>query len=274
MVVCCSGVSAAASRCSAAISATCGPRDRGMVEVCCSSTREICFRARSNRTSTKALRWSAPTTGSVTPRPRSATTSSTMVRSDPSQRPRRRRTIHAARSKHAPPKHGFRCWPPTSSTSPTGQPVAWPNVRPSTMVTVAGVKVGIVGVTTTSTPVTTIAENLRGLTFAPLAPAIEREASQLRASGASAVVVVAHAGGRCGTFDTPADTQLMRRDVRDHERRPRPAARAGRRDRGGAHASGHGEPGKRNRRGRGLFRRPDVFAGRSHGQSRERDHCR
>jgi 5'-nucleotidase len=87
----------------------------------------------------------------------------------------------------------------------TGQPVAWPNVRPSTMVTVAGVKVGIVGVTTTSTPVTTIAENLRGLTFAPLAPAIEREASQLRASGASAVVVVAHAGGRCRTFDTPAD---------------------------------------------------------------------
>jgi len=87
----------------------------------------------------------------------------------------------------------------------TGRPVAWPNFRPSTLVTIAGVKVGIVGVTTTSTPVTTIAENLHGLVFAPLAPAIEREASSLRAEGASAVVVVAHAGGRCTTFDTPAD---------------------------------------------------------------------
>jgi len=87
----------------------------------------------------------------------------------------------------------------------TGQPVAWPNIRASTMVTVAGVKVGIVGVTTTSTPVTTIAENLGGLSFAPLAPAIAREASSLRAEGASAVVVLAHAGGRCTSFEAPAD---------------------------------------------------------------------
>ena len=87
----------------------------------------------------------------------------------------------------------------------TGRPVAWPNVHPSALVTVAGVKIGVVGVTTTTTPVTTIAENLGGLRFGPLAPAIEHEASALRAGGASAVVVVAHAGGRCTTFDTPTD---------------------------------------------------------------------
>ena len=88
----------------------------------------------------------------------------------------------------------------------TGQPVAWRNVKPSTMVTSEGIKVGIIGVTTLTTPVTTIAENLRSLTFAPLAPAIEREATSLRSRGASVVIVLAHAGGRCTRFDNPEDT--------------------------------------------------------------------
>ena len=38
----------------------------------------------------------------------------------------------------------------------TGKPVAWPNVKPSTIVTVAGVKVGLVGVTTIDTATTTV----------------------------------------------------------------------------------------------------------------------
>jgi 2',3'-cyclic-nucleotide 2'-phosphodiesterase (5'-nucleotidase family) len=87
----------------------------------------------------------------------------------------------------------------------TGQPVAWRNVKPSTIVTAGGIKVGIIGVTTRSTPVTTIAENIRGLTFAPLAPAITREATSLRSRGASVVIVLAHAGGRCTRLDNPED---------------------------------------------------------------------
>ena len=87
----------------------------------------------------------------------------------------------------------------------TGQPVAWKNVKPSTIVDVAGVKVGIVGVTTATTPVTTIAANLRGLSVTPLVPAIAREAAALRAAGASVVVVAAHAGGRCGSRAVPTD---------------------------------------------------------------------
>ena len=83
----------------------------------------------------------------------------------------------------------------------TGQPVAWPNFHPSTMVTVgkgkAAVKVGIVGVTTVDTPKTTIASNVRGLRFAPLTETVQREATALRASGARVVVVAAHAGGKC-----------------------------------------------------------------------------
>lgn len=87
----------------------------------------------------------------------------------------------------------------------TGKPVAWPNVKPSTMVTVRGIRIGLVGVTTIDTAAQTIAANLGGLAFAPLAPAIAREAMSLRAHGATIVVVLAHAGGRCTKLDDPED---------------------------------------------------------------------
>jgi 5'-nucleotidase len=87
----------------------------------------------------------------------------------------------------------------------TGKPVAWPNVKPSTMVTVRGVRIGLIGVTTIDTAAQTIAANLGGLTFAPLAPAITREAMSLRARGATVVIVLAHAGGRCTKLDDPDD---------------------------------------------------------------------
>jgi 5'-nucleotidase len=87
----------------------------------------------------------------------------------------------------------------------TGKPVAWPNVKPSTMVTVRGVRIGLIGVTTIDTAAQTIAANLGGLTFAPLAPAITREASSLRGRGATIVIVLAHAGGRCTKLDDSED---------------------------------------------------------------------
>jgi 5'-nucleotidase len=85
----------------------------------------------------------------------------------------------------------------------TGQPVAWTNVRPSTLVDVRGVKIGLVGVITPDTPALTIAANVVGLTFAPLVPVITREATALRARGATIVIVLAHAGGRCTKLDDP-----------------------------------------------------------------------
>src|SRR5882672_1931552 len=87
----------------------------------------------------------------------------------------------------------------------TGQPASWPNVKPSTTVTVRGVKVGLIGVTTIDTAAQTIGANLPGLTFTPLAPAITREAMSLRARGATVVIVLAHAGGRCTRLDDPED---------------------------------------------------------------------
>src|SRR5258705_13805129 len=54
----------------------------------------------------------------------------------------------------------------------TGQPVMWPNGKPSTMVTVRGVRAGLIGATTIDTAAQTIAANLGGVTFTPPAPAI------------------------------------------------------------------------------------------------------
>jgi 5'-nucleotidase len=87
----------------------------------------------------------------------------------------------------------------------TDQPVAWDNVRPSVMVEVAGIKVGIIGVMALDALRATISANVVGLRVAPLADAITREATLLRANGASLVIVTAHAGGRCNEFDDPMD---------------------------------------------------------------------
>jgi 5'-nucleotidase len=87
----------------------------------------------------------------------------------------------------------------------TGRPVDWPNVRPSTLVDAVGVKVGILGVITRDALEQTISANTVGLAVAPLAPAIEAEASRLRSEGAVVVIVAAHAGGRCTVLTRPAD---------------------------------------------------------------------
>ena len=86
-----------------------------------------------------------------------------------------------------------------------GAPWTPRNVMPSTMVTVAGVRVGLLGVTTASTPQTTDPRNLVTLRVLPLREAVEREATRLRAEGASVVVVLAHAGGGCDAFTDPDD---------------------------------------------------------------------
>jgi 5'-nucleotidase len=87
----------------------------------------------------------------------------------------------------------------------TGAVVTWPNVRPSVMVDAAGFKVGIIGVMTKNALSAAVAANTRGLTVAPLAAAIQAQASWLRSQGAAAVIVTAHAGARCTKVDQPLD---------------------------------------------------------------------
>ena len=87
----------------------------------------------------------------------------------------------------------------------TAKPVDWPNVQPAVMIDVQGVKVGVIGVVTADAFRVTLAANTGGLTIAPLAPAIIEQATQLRATGAALVIVTAHAGGHCQSFDDPSD---------------------------------------------------------------------
>jgi 2',3'-cyclic-nucleotide 2'-phosphodiesterase (5'-nucleotidase family) len=87
----------------------------------------------------------------------------------------------------------------------TGFRVDWENVHPSVLVDVNGVKVGIVGVTTSNALQRTIAANVRELRIAPLVPAIKEQANKLRKEGATLVIVTAHAGGMCTEFDNPND---------------------------------------------------------------------
>src|SRR5215475_4490603 len=69
----------------------------------------------------------------------------------------------------------------------TGRPVSWDHVKPSTMLTVNGVKIGVVGLATTETLNSTLSANTSDLDIAPLAPALEAEAGRLRGEGATIV---------------------------------------------------------------------------------------
>jgi 2',3'-cyclic-nucleotide 2'-phosphodiesterase (5'-nucleotidase family) len=86
-----------------------------------------------------------------------------------------------------------------------GAPLAWPNLHRFTIVDVAGVRVGIIGVTTIGTPFSTHPRNFTGLTVRPLIESITRAAADARRAGAQIVIVAAHAGGECGRADKPDD---------------------------------------------------------------------
>jgi 2',3'-cyclic-nucleotide 2'-phosphodiesterase (5'-nucleotidase family) len=89
--------------------------------------------------------------------------------------------------------------------SASGATPGWTNVRPTTLVDVAGIKVGIIGVMTLRALTATIAGNVGGLSVAPLVDTIRTHATALRAQGADLVIVTAHAGGRCTALDRPDD---------------------------------------------------------------------
>ena len=83
-----------------------------------------------------------------------------------------------------------------------GRDVEWiPN---DTIVTRGRTRIGIIGVSTVSTPTTTRAANVVGLRFDDPAPIVDSIGTALRKRGANFVVVIAHAGASCqraGTTD-------------------------------------------------------------------------
>ena len=84
--------------------------------------------------------------------------------------------------------------------------IHWPGVVPSIIVTVAGIRIGIVGVLAYGALDATIATSVSDLKTRPLVEAITSEAELLRSRGAAFVVVAAHAGGDCKSFANPDDT--------------------------------------------------------------------
>lgn len=87
----------------------------------------------------------------------------------------------------------------------TNERPAW--ARPTHRVEIEGAVIGLIGLTTESTPRTTIAANVSDLAIASLAETAARHARELRESGADAVIVTAHAGGKCRSFDDPRDVE-------------------------------------------------------------------
>ena len=67
-------------------------------------------------------------------------------------------------------------------------------VRPSALIERGGVHIGIIGLATVETPLTTNPVLVAGLDFAPGGPIAAEEADALRARGATVVLVAAHAG--------------------------------------------------------------------------------
>ncbi|MFN2433106.1 MAG: 5'-nucleotidase C-terminal domain-containing protein, partial [Gemmatimonadota bacterium] len=98
--------------------------------------------------------------------------------------------------------------------------------RPAWAVPVAllerkGLRIGVVGLTTTSTPSVTLPANVADLRFTGLAEAVNAAVPGLEARGADLIVVVAHAGG---FFET--DAERFEGEIVDAMRRMDPAVDA------------------------------------------------
>ncbi len=154
----------------------------------------------------------ARTTRSATPPRPSATTSSTTARSgsaataqtfadDP-------RGALEARAREAK----FPFVSANIDDTITHQRMDYANMPASTIVTAGGVRVGIIGAATASTPYTTMPANFTGLAVMPAAARIADEAKALRARGATIVVVAGHLGGKCKDLAHADDASSCARD--------------------------------------------------------------
>ncbi len=88
----------------------------------------------------------------------------------------------------------------------TGRRPSWLPGDGLVMIERKGIKVGLVGLTTPQTPVTTVPVNVATLRFGALSAEALTGANQLRANGADLVIGVVHAGGKCAKWDNPNDT--------------------------------------------------------------------
>ena len=94
----------------------------------------------------------------------------------------------------------------------SGQRPAWLGNDGTLLVTLQGVKVGVVGLTTPSTPRISNPAHVATLRFEDMMPTTLEAARRLRAQGAEVVVAIAHAGGKCADLSNPRDTSSCNRE--------------------------------------------------------------
>jgi 5'-nucleotidase len=87
----------------------------------------------------------------------------------------------------------------------TGERPSWLGNDGTTIVEVKGVKVGLLGLTTPTTPWTTNPVNVSSLRFGSLVPEAAQAAQRLRQAGAEVVIAISHAGGKCASIANPRD---------------------------------------------------------------------
>ena len=102
----------------------------------------------------------------------------------------------------------------SANTHVAGSDTAPSWIRPTDIVEVGGLRVGLIGLSTESTPWTTKAENVRGLRFVDGAETLDLWVPRLRARDVDFVIAVAHAGGTCED-----ETRNCRDEIIDWARR-------------------------------------------------------
>jgi 5'-nucleotidase/UDP-sugar diphosphatase len=83
--------------------------------------------------------------------------------------------------------------------SETGKPFTLSNLKPYTIIERKGIKIGVIGVTTTSTPITTHPNNIKGLYFSDPVKEIKSLIPEIQSKGTSTIIVLSHTGGKCNT---------------------------------------------------------------------------
>jgi 5'-nucleotidase len=82
---------------------------------------------------------------------------------------------------------------------------AWKDLEPSVLLSVDGVKVGVIGAITPETPLVTVPLNVESLDFHEPAADVAAEAQRQRKAGAQVVVLTTHIGGACKVVTNPDD---------------------------------------------------------------------
>jgi 5'-nucleotidase len=100
-----------------------------------------------------------------------------------------------------------------------GRPLTGRNLFPSVIIERAGLRVGLLGLTTATTPQTTHPDGVANLLFEDAARAGAREARRLREEGADLVVALAHLNGACANRGRTLGGPYARCDLEDSELR-------------------------------------------------------